>query len=201
MLFFKSGVLSSLNRIAVSLVRSVVRREKNCCPESEMLFSVIKIPYAWIRNADQARQEDWVYVPTKVLRSSIKLITQRTETEALRVRGADSDVGEESSRTRELLTKSEIIRVDVARLWTELETLRAECLQVASTHGGDALSSGLISASTHAPVIIEYLRSNIHWQREEFEYSNHSQSVYGKALLDVTLLFLGIDLSSLYQKR
>ncbi|KAL5986333.1 hypothetical protein ACLOJK_014666 [Asimina triloba] len=155
MLFFKSRVLSSLNRIAVSLVKSAVRREKDDCPESGM---------------------DWGVCTNK---------GPSIETEALRVRVTDPDAGEESSRTRE----------------TELETLQAECLQMASTHGGDALSSGSISTSTHAPVVTEYLRSNIHWQRKEFEHSNHSRSGYGKALSDVILLFPGIDLSSFYQKR
>ncbi|KAL6002293.1 hypothetical protein ACLOJK_034223 [Asimina triloba] len=67
-----------------------------------------------------------------------------------------------SSRESELLAESKTMRAEVARLRTELKTLRVKRLQVASTHGGDTLFSGSISVDTRASIIAEYLQSDIH---------------------------------------
>ncbi|KAL5978857.1 hypothetical protein ACLOJK_018752 [Asimina triloba] len=84
---------------------------------------------------------------------SSKLVALRSEADAYRVRDADPGTDEESSRAGleaargevsalqewvvvlcskelELLAEFETMRAEVARLWTELETLRAEHLQV-----------------------------------------------------------------------
>ncbi|KAL5996477.1 hypothetical protein ACLOJK_026557 [Asimina triloba] len=55
----------------------------------------------------------------------------------------------------------------------ELEILGLERLQVASTQGRDALSSGSIFSGTHAMIIVEYLWSDVHRRREEYERSQH----------------------------
>ncbi|KAL6002611.1 hypothetical protein ACLOJK_022830 [Asimina triloba] len=91
-----------------------------------------------------------------------------------------------SSKELKLLVKSKIMRA-------ELETLRVECLQVGLAQGGRTLSSGSISG-THTLVIVEYLRGNIHQRHMKYERLHHSQSGYVKALSDVTLFFLSIDL-------
>ncbi|KAL5982772.1 hypothetical protein ACLOJK_016848 [Asimina triloba] len=140
-----------------------------------------------------------------------------SEVDALHVRGVDLGIDQESfcaglevargevlalqeqvavlsSKESELLAKSETMWAKVARLRTKLEMSWAERLQV----GGDDLSLGSIFASTCSLVIAEYLRSDVHRRREEFELCHHSQNGYVKALLNVALLFPGIDLSLLY---
>ncbi|KAL5975424.1 hypothetical protein ACLOJK_019746 [Asimina triloba] len=119
------------------------------------------------------------------------------KTEALRARSVDPDSDEESShsgevsalqerisvlssRESELLAEFEIMRVEVVLLWMELGTLQA-----------DALSLRSISVDTHASIIVEYLRSDVHRRCEEYERSHHSQSGYVKALLDIAFLFFG----------
>ncbi|KAL5977874.1 hypothetical protein ACLOJK_036897 [Asimina triloba] len=118
-------------------------------------------------------------VREEVLRFSTELVALRSEVEALRVFSADPGIDEESSRVRH-----EVVRGELSAL---------------EERGGDGLSLGSISANTHASVIAEYLQSDIYWRHEEFEHSHNSQSRYVKALSDITLLFSGIDLSSLYQ--
>ncbi|KAL5976329.1 hypothetical protein ACLOJK_020660 [Asimina triloba] len=160
----------------------------------------------------------------EALRLSAGLVALTSEAEALHAHSAGPDIrGEPSraelevvrgealalqkriailgSRESELFAESEAAQEEVARLRTELMMSRGglERLQAASSQGGDTLSLGSISVSTHASVIVKYLRSNVYQRREEFEHSHHSQSGYVKALSDVDILFPSIDLSSLYQ--
>ncbi|KAL6001327.1 hypothetical protein ACLOJK_007061 [Asimina triloba] len=177
---------------------------------SRLLSELSAVRAEWdetIDNVAAAREE--------AFRFSAELVALRSEVEALHARGANLDISRETShvgleaervvvlgsREAKLLVECEVARAKVARLRTELETSQAdlECFKVASSHGGDTLSLGSIFASARAAVIAEYLRSDVQRRREEFEHSHHSRSGYVKALLDVAILFLGIDFSSLYQ--
>ncbi|KAL6003713.1 hypothetical protein ACLOJK_004259 [Asimina triloba] len=108
-------------------------------------------------------------------RFSTELIAFMPKAEALHARG---------SREAKLLAESKVARAELAQLRIKLEESWAdlEHLQVASSQG----------------VIAEYLWSDIQRREEEFEHSHHSWSGYVKALSDVNVLFLGIDLSSLH---
>ncbi|KAL5980332.1 hypothetical protein ACLOJK_028240 [Asimina triloba] len=92
--------------------------------------------------------------------------------EASRAHSTDSNISGETSCVKLQAMRGEVsmlkewskeARAELAWLWMELETSQAdlECLYVASSHGGDALSLGSVSASTRALVIAEYLRSDV----------------------------------------
>ncbi|KAL6013348.1 hypothetical protein ACLOJK_003841 [Asimina triloba] len=94
------------------------------------------------------------------------------------------------SRKSKLLSKHEAVRSKAARLQEELEVSRAEVTR---------LQALLREDNVQCLAILEYLCSDIHRRREEFECSHYSQSRYMRASSDITTLHLSIDLSPLYR--
>ncbi|KAL6002035.1 hypothetical protein ACLOJK_037482 [Asimina triloba] len=87
---------------------------------------------------------------------------------------------------------------EIARLQVELKVPPAKSLQGAE---GDA--SGQVSRPTSGEhrtlIILEYLRSDAHRRREEFERSHYAHDGFMKALSVVAALYLKLYLSSLYR--
>ncbi|KAL6002935.1 hypothetical protein ACLOJK_023157 [Asimina triloba] len=113
----------------------------------------------------------------EVINSAEAAREEASEVEAFRARGADPDVNDEKSRD-------------------ELEAVRGEMSMLQERVALLGLREAELLTESE---VAQYLRSDVQWRREEFEHSHHSRSGYVKALPDVVILFLGIDLSSLYQ--
>ncbi|KAL6002966.1 hypothetical protein ACLOJK_023188 [Asimina triloba] len=85
---------------------------------------------------------------------------------------------------------------EIVRLQAKLEAPRAEPAQLRSDSSEGA--EGEASGQASGPLSGEYLRSDAHRQREEFERTHYAHGGFVKALLEDAVLYPKLDLSSLY---